>query len=340
MSVTFIIGNGFDLNCGLKSTYKDVYGFYCHERPEDKDVIKKFKKDIESDIENWSDFENMMAGYAKNFDKEEDFISCVDDFVKFLRFYLNDQEESFVFNIEETLKENKIILHEELRKSISDFYKGFTNNVENEIYKEYLAKPVNIITFNYTNTLEYINSIVNSNLVNKIIHIHGSLTGSDTLVGVDNENQLKNLKFDLTDYGKRHFIKPFFNQAFDRQRVEEAKTTISFSKYICVYGASLGDSDLMWKNEIKEWLLNDESRILFIYDYRYIYLKDELAQTKLDKEEKIRDEYMKILNISSDNINAKNRIVIMVGKNIFNFMDLINNYIEHNDNNSFSIDNL
>lgn len=29
MNITFLIGNGFDLNCGLKSKYSDVYDQYC-----------------------------------------------------------------------------------------------------------------------------------------------------------------------------------------------------------------------------------------------------------------------------------------------------------------------
>ena len=31
MDITFLLGNGLDLNCGCKSSYKDIYDYYTHQ---------------------------------------------------------------------------------------------------------------------------------------------------------------------------------------------------------------------------------------------------------------------------------------------------------------------
>lgn len=64
-----MIGNGFDLNCGLKTQYRDVYAGYIRTEA-NSNVISQFKRDIESDIENWSDFELAMGEYISKLNSE------------------------------------------------------------------------------------------------------------------------------------------------------------------------------------------------------------------------------------------------------------------------------
>lgn len=45
MHVTYLIGNGFDLACGLKTKYVDSYAKYCIS-PSKNETIKNFKEDI------------------------------------------------------------------------------------------------------------------------------------------------------------------------------------------------------------------------------------------------------------------------------------------------------
>lgn len=35
MNVTFLLGNGFDLNLGLSTSYKDFYSYYTKKEPND-----------------------------------------------------------------------------------------------------------------------------------------------------------------------------------------------------------------------------------------------------------------------------------------------------------------
>lgn len=94
MNITFMIGNGFDLNCGVKCRFKDAYSVYC-ETPSENILVASFKQEIDENIEDWGDFEVAMANHFSTFDSEEDFIYCLRDFKKFLVEYLENEEKNF-----------------------------------------------------------------------------------------------------------------------------------------------------------------------------------------------------------------------------------------------------
>ena len=52
MNITFMIGNGFDLNLNLKTGYKDFYKYYIENTKED--IISK---SIKNNYELWADLE-------------------------------------------------------------------------------------------------------------------------------------------------------------------------------------------------------------------------------------------------------------------------------------------
>ena len=99
MGVTFLIGNGFDLNLGMKTRYTDMYDSYIKSESKST-VIYKFKKDLQKEehnhYQNWSDFEMGMAKYAKNFNNENELIECVSDFKAFLESYLAQEERRLI----------------------------------------------------------------------------------------------------------------------------------------------------------------------------------------------------------------------------------------------------
>ena len=86
MSTLFLIGNGFDLNCGMKTAYRDIYPEYFSE-PSDSETINTFKHNISSQIDTWGDFEMAMADYAKNLNSESELLECVRDFSSYANDY-------------------------------------------------------------------------------------------------------------------------------------------------------------------------------------------------------------------------------------------------------------
>ena len=64
MVITHIIGNGFDINQGLKTSYKDFYRDYYLKQDSSESVIDELKSAISGDIENWSDLELAIGKYT------------------------------------------------------------------------------------------------------------------------------------------------------------------------------------------------------------------------------------------------------------------------------------
>ena len=323
MNILFILGNGFDLNCGLKSSFNNAYEKYLQNNNDDSENIKKLKTTIKANINTWGDFEMRMAEYAKELNNEDEFIECIDDFLFFLNKYLDNEERIFIDNLSKY--NNNKRLETELKYSIYNFYLEFTDIITNVVKQSIYSEDINynLITFNYTNTIENLTKFLKTDLFSKIIHIHGNIDKEDMLLGIDNEQQLVGLPYKISNKARRHFIKPVFNKEYNT-KINETKNIISKSRYICVFGASLGDSDLMWRDELKRWLIEDDSRYLFIYDYKYSSIKCNTKKYVLDYEDIARNEYKNKLNLP-DNPNIENRLCIMVGKNIFNYKKLFDN---------------
>ncbi len=318
MNVTFLIGNGFDLNCGLKSSYRDVYNEYI-KQPSKTPRIKKFKEDIWNDIDNWGDFELRMSNYLSTFNTENDFLECLRDFKSYLNTYLENEQSHFFDKLSnDRLSERASI---EMSESINKFYTGITRNLEAEINS--LRKNDSLhwnyysyICFNYTNVLD---RLIKSEEQSNIIHIHGRIN-QDIVLGMDNENQLTNHSFALTNRSKRAFIKPFFNFEFDRSRVILAENRIKQSDVICVYGMSLGESDNSWKKLLLKWLEEKENNHLFIYKRRYTKLVTPNYDERMDFEEEAKNELQELLGC---NEAIMKKIHIPCGRNIFNIKKVI-----------------
>jgi len=324
MSTLFLIGNGFDVNCGMKTRYSDVYEKYVKE-DSSSDIIKRFKKEIDSNIENWGDFEMAMAKYSRYMRNEEEFLECVRDFANYMEIYLVEEVERFKQKIEKDWIEN--VVQEEFAKAFSTFYMGISHNV-NDIMESRNAKyigEINVISFNYTDIFDILWDEFYRRLryiKNKIVHIHGTLQ-DDPVFGVDNVDQIEK-GYMLSRRGKRGFVKPFFNDEYDRQRIQQAKMLIESANTICTFGMSLGDSDLTWRNTLIEWLKASEDNHLFIYQYKLSESKYRTVSEKMDIEEAEKERILSKWRVD-DSDSIFEQIHIPCGKNIFNIGKVIEN---------------
>jgi hypothetical protein len=65
METAFFIGNGFDINLGMRTRYSDFYESY-KSIDSKSDDVKKLKKEIAEGIVNWSDLELALGKYTEN----------------------------------------------------------------------------------------------------------------------------------------------------------------------------------------------------------------------------------------------------------------------------------
>jgi hypothetical protein len=97
MNILYIIGNGFDINLGLKTKYSDFYKYYQSQFSKDQ-LVNKLKNEIAVGIDNWSDLEVAFGKYMVNINDREEFDMVYDDIVINLGEYLENEEKEFDFS--------------------------------------------------------------------------------------------------------------------------------------------------------------------------------------------------------------------------------------------------
>ena len=322
-NVTFIIGNGFDLGLGLKTRYINIYEGYIKSTSSSEN-ISKFKSELakqeSNNYENWSDFEMGMAEYAKKLSSENELVECVRDFKGYMVKHLSIENGRFLKKLNDD-SSYAIEINKEFQRSLKLFYNGLIPNVVNQIngiLGDYTINR-NYITFNYTDSLEACIALRNkyNTIIEKPpIHIHGRLR-EDVVLGIDNIFQIKNLEYDITEKTKKAFIKTYFNERFDKKRVDDVKEIIRKSNVICVFGFSMGDSDKTWRCLLKEWLQENSEHHLVLYQYdeaKYnLYNRDEI----MDAEDEAKKTMLDKFAIKDENILKQ--IHIPIGFKIFDF---------------------
>lgn len=332
MNITFFIGNGFDLNLGLKTDYKSFYDYYTKKCPEDM-----LAKAISKDYRLWSDLELGLGEYLSEIDGSQvgEFLNSKALLEYHLSQYLKTQMKRFQIKSLQPFVE-------EFKEKVGNFYLEFPLAEQME-YKKFLsetAKSINyqFVSFNYTDTLDkMIKSFLTAkvaianhaskgtgynDVVSNPIHIHGDV--DSIILGLNDETQINNevlqSNAELTDC----IIKKNVNDELGELRVESVKRMMENSKYICVFGMSIGDTDNMWWIAIIDWLLKDSTRklVLFVYDsstvqivssQEYVRLKRRKKANLLQKGNKLDEAQIKDIN---------NRIVMVKNSNIFSFKNI------------------
>ncbi len=321
--ILFMIGNGFDLNCGMKTGYRDFYIEYIKNQAEDSALIKMFKQDIEQNIQNWGDYEIAMGKQAAQFETKDDFLECVNDFSYKLKLYLKDVEKHFRKYIKG--KEDAIV--GEVINSLTTFDGEVSKNVTNELSNNtnpYFSR-LSFISFNYTDIgKQIIKQSIQRRLgvsdINLMFHhVHGNI--EDLTLGCDNEGQIK-ARFDIDDDIRLSFVKPYFNDEYDLQRKNIAMQLIDGARFICAYGLTLGESDLMWRRKIIEWLKESEENHFFLYFYKYASHSFRTIHERMVFEKNVKNELFREWNVELT-VGEFNRFHVVCGKNIFNVAKVV-----------------
>lgn len=290
MNITFLVGNGFDLNLKLDTRYTDFYKYYIEHDP--KDLLSE---SIRNDFEMWSDLETGLGAFLEKVDEGqiEEFLDSKSSLEKLLSEYLSIESQRVIIKDEKALGE-------EFKKKILNFFSDF-NALEKDHYHKVISGTkeqihYNFITFNYTNVLDDIVAAAqknckpfgthnaNSSGYNDSValphHIHGKLS-EDLILGLDNEEQILNDKLKNNPKLANYIIKSAVNTALGEKKIEKAKEIIDKSKYVCLFGLSIGDTDCMWWKYVIQWLKRDGSN-------RLVLFVNENSVVQLSGQEKIR----------------------------------------------------
>lgn len=332
MRVTYLIGNGFDIKLGLKTSYIDFYKYLSNVG---QNVLKNniYKAILTDELQvnqspgkvDWSDFEVAIGEYTNKIKNEielemfiKDYEEFIEDFTNFIESQVNFSElDSFYKSSIGTF--NKAVLKPD----------NMEENDRTEIVKDYKKastekKIRDFIVFNYTETFDKIYEhwkykFSQSNLTaNTPIHIHG-LCQSEVLLGV---NDISQISADIAESEtiKMMMIKTVANESSTTLRFNKAKDIMRDSDMFIIFGMAIGDSDKFWWETIVEHLENNKIKKVLIYAYE----KDKKSLDKfIHKKAARRKEWQDKLvrhSKSSDKEQLYKQIIVQFNTDkIFNF---------------------
>lgn len=352
MNITFLIGNGFDLNLGLDTRYTDFLNEYRAEKSPEETVLSYFKTSVLKDDSLWSNAEEAFGIATKQFKQDgynaEDYCNCHEDFCISLAKYLSQQEQRLNY----TSLNNLISTN--FAKSILNYKNGFRTDEKNVLtqnenrYGEGLV--FNFINFNYTETLDLCASAISekqhllgqrvfngrhySNSIGEILHVHGTIH-KDMVLGVNDISQISDLTL-FNEYDvefMNEIIKQRTNESNEENTDNRVFQLLQSSDLIYIYGMSTGITDKLWWERICDLMNKKKSLHLILHKFGApedglirrkfrLYVKEKrqefVSYCKFD--EAIKAELQERIHIDSTNIFA-------------GLYDLVSNEINHPEKN-------
>lgn len=269
MNILFILGNGFDINLGLKTRYPEFFEYY-QSAYSDNEYVQRLKKLISNDSDTWADLELALGNYTEHIQTLEEFDAIYANLCTELSTYLGKQEQILDYSKANIEKFYSDLTHPET-------YLRPTESAEVKTFKEqWLTNHwnINIITLNYTRVIE---KILNDDTLDKkilrhhnsyevvlknLLHIHGYLDDR-MIIGVNDASQIKNKTFHDSLEIQEALIKISNNQASKEFTHSNCEFLVNSANLICIFGSSIGDTDKHWWNLIGNQLKNNCRLLLF-----------------------------------------------------------------------------
>lgn len=284
MNITFMIGNGFDRNLGLKTAYSDFIKWYKNTTAKSR-TLRDFRQHINDNEELWSAAEEELGRYTAQFDVGAGaaFYECHKDICEHLAEYLIDQQRRIEYQFVTDEIENAF----SQLKALSSPFHTQEKVVLDTIYTNRKSENVvfNFITYNYTDTLDHClelvqkkqgllgshryNSTTHNHTVGTIHHVHGTVN-AQMVFGVNDQSQIAKPEIFDCEYGDLYeelLIKQQANQGYQENSDAKAKKLLDESHILYIYGMSVGATDRLWWERVCTWLAGNSERHVIFYCY-------------------------------------------------------------------------
>lgn len=325
MNIVFMIGNGFDLNLGLKTSYQSFYDFYTKKDLKDlldERVIEELKNNIKSDIETWSNLELSLGQYTSSLVSENDVDAIIFDIVDKLCVYLEKEQDKIDYSqldrkvFFDDLLNPEQYLPQRDQNELMAWKQKWNNNPKIDLH---------ILTFNYTKTIEKIigKEIFNIDIGlknNKTVilkgveHIHGFIDERPVL-GVNGVDQIRNEEFRQSQEVIEVIVKPIYNQELGHTRDDYCVQQINNANLICVFGSSIGETDKKWWSEIGN-RVGDACRLIIFKRAPATTPTRPIIEVR--ERRYIVDKFLSMTNLSEqEKENAKQSIYVGINADIF-----------------------
>lgn len=322
MRITFFVGNGFDLNQSLRTSYPNFLKKYIIESKKDPQYVIDFKKRLVT-FDCWSDLEIALGDMLCEYDENtiDDFINALKDLKEKLSLYLEKEEKRFKYKIRRNKKE--------LRRSIAIFHskQGYQYPF-NDLYADNSEKNViNFVSFNYTRivnkmihkirkkrlSLDWMNT---ENDIGTVLSVHGT-TRTGFILGVNDISQIANPELRTNDKLIKHFIKKNQIDTMNKySKSDKIADVINTSNVIYVYGMSIGKTDNAYWESICDWLNDDKNHLLIINRFDCHFSPIDMGTVSLNT----NDFLEQLRGLGADAEALSNQVHYITNSTIFSFV--------------------
>lgn len=318
MNITYLVGNGFDVNIGLKSAYADFYKAYVKVQSENEpDVIKRFKAGINNYIKNetgkedlqtidWRDLEIALGQFTDTMNEEECEILYL-DINDNLKAYLKNE---FKYFDADAFGQNAF--YSQLANPVTAHFNRMTaNGIKNFCLSHSGEEYLNIINFNYTRTIEKLAGFKGKRLpiglsfsgrqayLDSVLHIHQTLQDDEIIVGVNDVSQIANKKIHDNRLLCNMYVKPNTNTLLGSGIAQECESVITNTNLFVVFGTSAGITDKRWWNLVCERIIGSNARLIY-----FVHQKEKRHHQNLYIEEMKREEISKLFENAGIDVSA------------------------------------
>lgn len=279
MKILYLFGNGFDLHVGLKTSFHQFLKYYLNQPiPSGLDdfgkrYISRLKDDIQGNIDLWSSLELQYGKHMSQLGKGGNDVHTIEEELDIINDDIREKLSSFIEH-----ENNEINFTNEARhKFLNDILVPEQNLRDYEIDKVKQCRAnvwnltqnvINIITFNYTSTIEYLlgDAPVQASkfVIQQPIHVHGYYNRRMVL-GVNDISQIDNENLRNNQYVIDALVKANNNHSYGDNHTNLCRQLIHEAQLICCYGLSFGDTDKVWWKLICDELSRRGDVILIIF---------------------------------------------------------------------------
>lgn len=238
-----IVGNGFDLSIGFKTSYGDFMksSYFPHE--ETSNLCSYLHKQYEENM-GWIDIENELSEYSRMLTTKK----------------LNAKKYNTILDIDSLREE-----YDELKSSLKCYLqeetkRAFGPSPDNPAKRviDQLPAESKIISFNYTSIIERMTRDRFCASKGNLLHIHDSLAPYDDIVfGVEDSAKLS----------KEHVF--LYKAHSPHLKVQEFSDWLNSAERIIFYGYSLGDTDRQYFEKFFRKLCSDDRTYTELVFYYY-----------------------------------------------------------------------
>lgn len=341
MKITFFIGNGYDINLGLKTSYPDFLNWYI-KQPSKCNEVEIFKNLIRSNIKYWSDLEIALGKKTleKPLNTKNGFKLCKQDLDIHLKEYLKLQNQRIqlpsspdIDSFRCSIVKFPILCSSGHRRSLQAVYDSHGAD-------EY---EYNIIDFNFTNTVDIFWNRISSSafwhdirflklkpdevfrtidIKGKLIHVHGTLDQS-MITGVGDASQLENIIYQKSEEITNLIVKPIMNENCRNDIERETLEIINSTDVFVVYGMSIGITDTKWWKSVVTRLLQEKNTHLVIINYDSEY-DPALPYTASNVAMKIIQNLFDVSGCPQENHQyLKEKITVLLNTGLFQYESLL-----------------